>query len=311
MIFLPYRMDSEKRGLPVFTVLVCIVCSFIYWEQYRTDSNHENGVQQFCYEDLTKKDVSFLRHFSRAGSGNPCESLFSSIREASASNEKIEELAKKAKPMGIFSSKTADYDYIHNRLGALYKRYELAVPTNLTKKLSYDPKDLDLVKMITSTFSHGSIFHLLGNLLFFYIFAASVELVIGSFVYVLFIAATTIGTSLAYSYAMIGVEEALPTIGLSGVVMAAIAALGIMMPAARIRCFMWFLIYFKVFRVPALLLAVWYIGWDIFEMKQIGNDSHINYVAHVSGAGLGVLLGLFYSLFQKGKLREAALSVKS
>jgi membrane associated rhomboid family serine protease len=107
---------------------------------------------------------------------------------------------------------------------------------------------------------------------------------------------------------MIGVEQALPTLGLSGVVMSSVSALGVMMPAARIRCFFWFLIYFKTFRVSALILALWYVGWDIYEMNKFGNHSYINYVTHVSGAGIGVLFGIFYSLFRKDILREAAVS---
>jgi membrane associated rhomboid family serine protease len=308
MIFLPYRMDSEKNGLPIFTIIICIICVFIYWEQYSKDVLHYSAIEQFCYEDLDRRDISFLRNIAHEESGNHCSLIFSSIREATNSKEKISELAKQAKPIGIFASNVEDFKYISSHLEELFKQYDYKVPQNLTNELAYNPKDLDVLKMATSTFSHGDIFHLFGNLLFFYIFAASVELIVGSFVYSVFITVVTISTSLAYSYAMIGVEEALPTIGLSGVVMAAVAALGVMVPSAKIRCFFWFFIYFKVFRISAFFLAFWYIGWDVYEMNKFGNDSYINYVAHVSGAGVGVLLGIFYVLFRKDILRNSAVN---
>lgn len=306
MIFLPYRMDSEKSGLPVFTLLICIVCAFVYWNQYSKDALHYEAIERFCYQDLDRGSLSLFRDISHAESGNQCGEILASIRNAENSTTKIAELAKQARPIGLFASKADDYNHLHKRLSELFERYDSRVPVRLTGELVYDPKNLDLLKMVTSTFSHGDIFHLLGNLLFFYIFSASVELIVGSLVYFVFIAVATIGTSLAYSYAMIGVEDALPTLGLSGVVMSTVAALAVMMPAAKIRCFFWFVIYFKVFRVSALFLAIWYVGWDIYDMNRFGNDSYINYVAHVSGAGIGVLVGLFYAMFRRDILREAA-----
>jgi len=55
------------------------------------------------------------------------------------------------------------------------------------------------------------------------------------------------------------------------------------------------------------LLAAWYIGWDIYEMNQLDNKSLINYVAHVSGAGIGAAFGAWYAVFRSKMLREIAL----
>jgi membrane associated rhomboid family serine protease len=74
------------------------------------------------------------------------------------------------------------------------------------------------------------------------------------------------------------------------------------MPAVRIRCFFWFFVIFRIFRVPALFLALWYVGWDIFDMNRLGNDSLINYVAHVSGAAIGALFGVYYLYFRRDLL---------
>ena len=114
---------------------------------------------------------------------------------------------------------------------------------------------------------------------------------------------TSFGTSLAYGFVMAGVDGALPTVGLSGVVMAAVAALGIMLPTVRIRCFFWFIVFFRIFRIPALILAAWYIGWDIYAYKEYGDESYVNYVAHLSGALIGGLFGGYYLLFRRAMLR--------
>ncbi len=308
MFFIPYRIDSRKSGLPILTVLICIVCIFIYWQQFAIDSKYYQSLEKFCTTSLSKREISWINKVPIQGKFSRCQYMLEKIREAEDPPTEILRFAKQVKPLRLFTSKQKNLDYVEQQLTDIYRKFDREVPESLTDDLAYNPHELNVVKMVTSTFSHADIFHLLGNLLFFYIFAASVELIIGSLVFTVFITLTTFGTSLAYSYAMAGIETALPTIGLSGVVMATVAALGIMMPRANIRCFFWFLVFFRRFRLPALFLALWYVGWDIYEMNALGNDSYINYTAHVSGAAIGTILGIYYVVFRRNLLTEAAIS---
>lgn len=305
MFFLPYKLDSDLNRIPFITIFICLLSIFIFWNQYRQDLRYYDGVKQFCNENIQRNDLILIRKISHKETGNQCEELFESIRNAPVPKEKLNELALQSDQIGTFANSDDDYTYRLVRLEELYRQYEYMVPKNLTLELAYDPKDMDIVSMLTATFSHGDILHLLGNLLIFYLFSSSVELLFGSLLYFGFILAATVGTSIAYSYSMLGVEDALPTIGLSGVVMASVAALAVMRPTAKIRCFFWFFVFYKIFRIPALLLAVWYIGWDIFEMNLYGNDSYINYVAHVSGAGIGIIFGTVFLIFRRDYIRAS------
>ena len=304
-MFLPYKLDSDLNRIPFITIFFCLLSIFIFWNQYRQDLGYKNGVEQFCNENIQRNDLILIRKVTHKETGNQCEKLFESIRNAPVPEEKLNELALQSDPIGSFANTEDDYSYRLVRLEELYRQYEYTVPKNLTLELAYDPKDMDLVRMLTSTFSHGDILHLSGNLLFFYLFSSSVELLFGSLLYFGFILAATVGTSIAYSYSMLGVEDALPTIGLSGVVMASVAAMAVMRPTAKIRCFFWFFIFYRIFRIPALLLAVWFIGWDIYEMNLYGNDSYINYVAHVSGAGIGIIFGTVFLIFRRDYIRAS------
>ena len=53
------------------------------------------------------------------------------------------------------------------------------MPRQLTDKLAYRPDKFNVVTMITSTFAPGGWSHLLGNLLFFFIFASCIEADLG------------------------------------------------------------------------------------------------------------------------------------
>lgn len=307
MFFMPYRLDANRTGVPFLTLLICLLCTFVYWQQYSADKRYFEEIKKFCLQDLSKREVAWLNRVPMDVAGNRCGVVLESIRDADDAGAEIERMASQAKPTRLFQSKQANVDHVEKQLSEIYRKFERDVPEHLTSDLAYNPHDLDVVRMVTATFSHGSATHLAGNLLFFYIFAASVEIVFGGLVFLLFITVTTFGTSLAYSYAMAGVENALPTVGLSGVVMAAVAALAIMMPTVRIRCFFWFIIIFRVFSVPALFLAAWYIGWDVYEMNQQDSKSYINYVAHVSGAIIGGCFGAWYVIFRSRMLKELTL----
>ena len=307
MFFFPYRIDANRSGIPFLTILICLLCMIIYWQQYSVDKRYFQSIEQFCTQDLSKREIAWLDRIPRNGSYNQCATILESIREKSNAEAEIDRLSKLAKPIRLFTSKQDNLNYIKKKISDIYLKFDTNVPENLTKKLVYDPHELDVIKMITSTFSHADLFHLLGNILFFYIFAASVEIIVGSLVFAGFITFATFGTSLAYSYSTHGVENALPTLGLSGVVMAALAALAVMMPKANIRCFFWFLLFYRIFRLPALFIAIWYIGWDVYSMNQLGNDSNINYIAHVSGAAIGGFLGVYYFLFRKSLLEAASI----
>lgn len=304
MFFFPYRLDANTSRWPVLTLLICILCALIYWQQYSVDRQYVQTLKKFCLEDLSKRELAWLNRVPTKRRGNKCGFLLESIRETGDAQAEIERLAALTPPIKLFTSSQQNLEHIETQLIDIYRKFESAVPEPLTRDLVYDPQDLNVIKMFTATFSHGSLLHLAGNLLFFYIFAAAVEMALGSLVLLGFVVCTTIGTSLAYSYSTAGVEGALPTLGLSGVVMAAVAALGVMMPAVRIRCFFWFFVFFRVFRVPALVLAAWYVGWDIYEINRLGDNSYVNYVAHLSGAAMGAMLGAWYLLFRRELLEK-------
>ncbi len=304
MFFLPYRLDANRSGIPFLTLLICLVCIAVYWQQYSADKQYFVSIERFCLHQLSPREIAWLNRVPSEQRGNRCALVLESIRGADDATAEIERLAKIAKPVKLFESKTENLRHAERELDRIYRKFERDVPRHLTSDLAYDPHNWDIVNMVTATFSHGSATHLAGNLLFFYIFAASIEIVFGALVFLLFIGLATVGTSIAYSLAMAGVAGALPTVGLSGVVMAALAALGVMLPSIRIRCIFWFFIIFRILRVPALLLAAWYVGWDIYELNRNDESSYINYVAHVSGAAIGALFGLYYLLFKSKLLQQ-------
>jgi membrane associated rhomboid family serine protease len=191
--------------------------------------------------------------------------------------------------------------YIQQIIADKYRSYRSLVPPLKTRELWYAPQSWDPVTMVTSSFSHGDWAHLIGNLVFFYAFAAAVELIVGTIAFFLVIMAMAFGTNIAYSLAMLHVDDPLPTVGLSGIVMGMMAMLAYFMPTAKIRCFYWILIRIGTIAVPAWILALFYIGFDVFTLLTEDELGGVNIIAHISGAVLGLAMAVL--LFREQKRR--------
>ncbi len=181
---------------------------------------------------------------------------------------------------------------------------QLNYPVTVT--LMYYPQSWNPITMLTSTLAHGGWLHLFGNLIFFLAFAPALEVLVGSRLrYLSIILFISIMVGIGYSIStLVGGIQALPTLGLSGVVMGMIGLSAYLMPKARIRVFWWYIIFWKTFYVPAWILAVIYIGLDVWVMISATDYHGINVVAHVAGGVAGYAYGFFWLKARREETRE-------
>ncbi|MFL0798617.1 MAG: rhomboid family intramembrane serine protease [Cellvibrionaceae bacterium] len=184
------------------------------------------------------------------------------------------------------------------------------VADEVTVSLMYYPQEYGIKRMFSSAFSHADWEHLIFNLVFFLAFSIAVELSLGSFLFAVFIAFTCVVKSLVYSYGGFGLNNSLPSLGLSGVVFGVMAFSALVYPLKFSRCFYWIIIVMGVVRVPALLLVGAYIGVNYYDVLG-GSETNTNYLAHLGGAAAGFLAAIFYILvkalkrmFRNGRVIE-------
>ena len=293
MLFFPYKFDLSLNKIPFLTILVSLLCIAIYSKQYANEAEFTEKTEWFCSK--SRSHVAMLALEKSIGDASParCVELMYELGVADDPARIIGEYAENSKSFAGLSDEDSKL-YIRDFLDDEYRTYRSRVPTLTTKELWYSPKSWNPVTMVTSSFSHGSWEHLIGNLLFFYAFAAAVELIVGSLAFAGVIMAIVFGTNISYSLAMMSVENPLPTVGLSGVVMGMIAMLAFFMPTAKVRCFYWVLIKIGTVAVSAWVLALIYIGLDVYTLFTQEEMGGINLVAHVSGALIGFALGLAF-----------------
>ena len=146
---------------------------------------------------------------------------------------------------------------------------------------------------LTSMFMHGGWLHLLGNMLFLWIFGNNVEDALGRVRYLLFylvggFAATAAQTFVTLAYAS-DAEAAIPNVGASGAVSAVLGAYLLLLPRAKVLT----VIFFVLREVPAVLfLGLWfafqlYDGSAAISHPQEGGG--VAFFAHIGGFVFGFL----------------------
>ena len=295
MLLFPYKADVQLSRLPIMTLMICALCVWVFARQALSAYHYNSAVEKFCTTDVTRDERLVLRYLAVPANTNYCD-LLEHIHQADNRQAVIRELAATAEMTPFYRTKADSTDYIYSALDDSSRRFDSAVPRDLTDKLSFDPKHPTFMSMLSAAFSHGSWSHLIFNLIAFFAFAASVEVIAGYLYYLGFIVLTAVGTHLAYRYSVSGLEDAMPTVGLSGVVFAMMAFLATIMPGLKIRCFFWFLLFIRTFCVPVLVIAALYILENVYDYLHPDADSLTNYMAHISGAAIGVIMGLIYRI---------------
>lgn len=151
----------------------------------------------------------------------------------------------------------------------------------------------ELYSVFTSMFLHGGWMHLLGNMLFLWVFADNIEATIGSARFLAFYFLGGILAQLTHIY--FNTASTVPTVGASGSISAIMGAYLVMFPASRIKV----LFFLFVFRVPALIfLGIWiwqqWLSGTAALSINTAQSAGIAYWAHIGGFVFGVLTGFYY-----------------
>jgi membrane associated rhomboid family serine protease len=284
-MFFPYRACIALHRIPVLTVLVCLLCLGIYAAQSSNENALYQAAGEHCERESGRRFAVALRQIAGTDDPRACAGLMLALYHAR------DQKAELARLSGADERLPASYE---QALLQSYASFELSAPRSLTARLWYPPDSWNPLRMLTAAVAHASWAHVIGNLFFFYAFAATIEILLGSFLYSGLLIVLALGTHVVYSLAMMGNAQALPTVGLSGVVMGMIALFVFFIPWARVKCVLWLVVIFRRFAVPAWLLATWYIGWDIYALYSKAGNPGVNLVAHVSGAAIGFLVGVVF-----------------
>ena len=152
----------------------------------------------------------------------------------------------------------------------------------------------------TSMFLHGGIVHLLGNMLFLWIFGDNIEDKLGHIKYLGFYLISGILASLIWIIAARGSSQ---PVGASGAISAVMAAYLIMYPSAKIRTLVTLGLFIWPLKVPAYVMIGLWIALQV-AMSLINPNTEIAYLAHIGGFFVGYILANFMTPKKESRSQE-------
>jgi len=164
-----------------------------------------------------------------------------------------------------------------------------------------------LVPIFVSMFLHGGWLHLLGNMLFLFVFGRSVEDRYGHFKF-LFLYLLS-GFAGAILHIVLNAGSRLPTIGASGAIAGVLGAYFVSFPRARITTLLFLIFFFWTVELPAILiLGYWFLiqfltGYQMLAI-QSATGGGVAWWAHVGGFMTGLLLALVFQPAHRGPVVE-------
>jgi len=146
---------------------------------------------------------------------------------------------------------------------------------------------------VTATFVHAGWLHLLGNMLFLWVFGNNVEDRFGRLRFLLFYLG--VGVLSTYAYAFTRPDATEPLVGASGAISGVLGAYLLLFPRAKVLGLVSFLFFFPL-RLPAWVVLGFYFLLQAFYASGVGmsGGGSVAYLVHVVGFVLGVAVVLAF-----------------
>ena len=162
----------------------------------------------------------------------------------------------------------------------------------------------DYFTLLTSMFLHGGWMHLIGNMLFLWVFADNIESTVGYTNFIIFYLLGGIIASLTHT--LLSPNSTVPCVGASGAIAACLGAYVVMFPKSQIKVL--FLILFTVFYVRAIyFLGFWIVQQLVSGVGSLGvntaDTDGVAYWAHIGGFAFGVAAGFYFK--KKVQIQDA------
>jgi membrane associated rhomboid family serine protease len=184
--------------------------------------------------------------------------------------------------------------------------FELTLGDAFINRWSLVPANImagrDYITILTAMFMHAGWMHILGNMLFFWVFGSEIEDVMGPIRYLTFYLLG--GLAATAAQILIDPTSTIPNLGASGAIAGVMGAFLITYPRDRIRTILFFGWFARITFIPAIILVgFWFLTQLFNEVGALADvqSGGVAYMAHIGGFIFGLL---FNRIFESGQRRR-------
>lgn len=164
----------------------------------------------------------------------------------------------------------------------------------------FKPAKPSIVSLFLSLFLHGGWLHLLGNMLFLWVYGDNVEARLGRLKYLL--AYLGMGVAATLAFAAFQLDSSAPLIGASGAISGVLGAYFWWFPKNRVKLLVILFFFVDVWRVPARWVLGIYLVWDNIVPVLFGGpgEGGVAYGAHIGGFAAGLVMAMLLGRSKDG-----------
>jgi len=291
------------RGIAIFTILISFWFFFYDWTGSPKMQSYKN-LMLWCGEaEPTLEQISYYYEVTRYGDVDALnEKVVVLAQENDLTDERVEpenrgEIDERSESEDVGIADVEDEPVYYEVPDELILRAYEGLPANQQCLGRYHGYQL-----LTNAFLHAGLFHLVGNLLFLFVFGSRVNALIGSIATLVLYPAMAIGASFIFYLSATGYPPT-PALGASGAIMGLAGMYLVLFPVHKVHIATWlrwglvggFRLSMKIFGIRGYWVVLFYIAFDVFWTlveSQTQIETGTAHWAHLGGFIMGVVLGL-------------------
>lgn len=293
MLIVPLTGKISWRNPPALTVLIILVNCLVFFVFQSGDMHRLYKAEQYYFDSgLAQIEIPLYLKY-RSGSAQAPAPDTGEPNEAAYARAFQQMEADKNFMILLQTDRIVTIDHPHYRHWRHLRRiYNDMLEGVVTLSYGLRPAYPAPHTFFTYMFLHGSIGHLLGNMIFLWIVGCVLEVGCGRFIYtgVYFLG----GLFAVVVYALVYPDSTVPLVGASGAISGLMGAFTVLFGKKKVNIFYSLGFYFNYLKVPAIILLPIWIGKELFQLFY-GSVQHVAYVAHLGGLATGAVLGFFIS----------------
>lgn len=149
----------------------------------------------------------------------------------------------------------------------------------------------DYTDFISSMFMHAGWMHIIGNMLFLWIFGDNIEDTLGHIPFLIFY--IVCGIAAALSHVLLNLDSNVPLVGASGAIAGVMGAYWLLFPRAKVDVLIMLVVFVRTFSIPAFIVLTLWLGMQVFSgYSASAEGGGVAYWAHFGGFVAGALIML-------------------
>ena len=164
--------------------------------------------------------------------------------------------------------------------------------------------------LFTSMFMHGGFMHLIGNMLYMWIFADNIEDELGKTKFIIFYLLSGVAAALTQVY--MNTESTIPMVGASGAIGGVLGAYIVNYPKAKVLVLIPLGFFSQIVKIPAIfVLGIWFLLQFVSSALTSSAGGGVAYGAHIGGFVFGAVAILFFNRRYKQRSIKKKISKKN